>query len=127
MVRLHLLNNSNAPTLTYPFVRNSLLNDMPKTTRAVNHARAAKLLSETGAPPERVAAHLLDATSIRIPWGVDVLRLSARNAVFSGRSELGARYLRRALEERLTSGRRVAVLLQLAHAEFQVDPPAAAQ
>ncbi|MFJ9783383.1 AAA family ATPase [Amycolatopsis sp. NPDC101161] len=127
MVRLHVLNNSNAPTLTYPFVRNSILKDMPKTTRAVNHARAAKLLSETGAPAERVAAHLLDATSIRIPWGVDVLRLSARNAVFSGRSELGARYLRRALEERLTSGRRVAVLLQLAHAEFQVDPPAAAQ
>ncbi|MEV4149588.1 AAA family ATPase [Amycolatopsis sp. NPDC049691] len=127
MVRLHVLNNSNSPTLTYPFVRNSVLKDMPKTTRAVNHARAAKLLSEAGAPPERVAAHLLDATSIRIPWGVDVLRLSARNAVFSGRSELGARYLRRALEERLTSGRRVAVLLQLAHAEFQADPPAAAQ
>ncbi|MFJ7219726.1 AAA family ATPase [Amycolatopsis sp. NPDC098790] len=127
MVRLHVLNNSNSPTLTYPFVRNSVLKDMPKTTRAVNHARAAKLLSEAGAPAERVAAHLLDATSIRIPWGVDVLRLSARNAVFSGRSELGARYLRRALEERLTSGRRVAVLLQLAHAEFQVDPPAAAQ
>lgn len=127
MVRLHVLNNSNAPTLTYPFVRNSLLRDMPKTTRAVNHARAAKLLSETGAAAERVAAHLLEATSIRIPWGVDVLRLSARDAVFSGRPELGARYLRRALEERLTSGRRVAVLLQLAHAEFQLDPPAAAQ
>ncbi|VVJ24728.1 Uncharacterised protein [Amycolatopsis camponoti] len=127
MVRLHVLNNSNAPTLTYPFVRNSVLRDMPKTTRAVNHARAAKLLSETGAPVERVAAHLLEATSIRIPWGVDVLRLSARNAVFSGRPELASRHLRRALEERLTSGRRVAVLLQLAHAEFQVDPPAAAQ
>jgi DNA-binding NarL/FixJ family response regulator len=127
MVRLHLLHNSSRPTLTLPFVRNSVLKDMPQTTRAVNHARAAKLLSETGAAAERVAAHLLDATSIRIPWGVDVLRLSARNAVFSGRPELGARYLRRALEERLTSGRRVAVLLQLAHAEFQVDPPAAAQ
>lgn len=127
MVRLHLLHNSSRPTLTLPFVRNSVLKDMPRTTRAVNHARAAKLLSETGAPAERVAAHLLEATSIRIPWGVDVLRLSARNAVFSSRPELGARYLRRALEERLTSGRRVAVLLQLAHAEFQVDPPAAAQ
>src|SRR3954471_9144382 len=127
MVRLHVLNNSHATTLTYPFVRNSLLRDMPKTTRAVNHARAAKLLSETGAAAERVAAHLLEATSIRIPWGVDVLRLSARNAVFSGRPELGARYLRRALEERWTSGRRVAVLLPLAHAEFQLDPPAAAQ
>jgi DNA-binding NarL/FixJ family response regulator len=127
MVRLHVLNNSNRPTLTYSFVRNSLLKDMPQTTRAVSHARAAKLLSEAGAPPERVAGHLLDATSIRIPWGVDVLRQSARNVVFSGQPELAARYLRRALEERLTSGRRVAVLLQLAHAEFQVDPPAAAK
>ncbi len=127
MVRLHVLTNSNQPVLTYSFVRNSLLKDMPQTTRAVNHGRAAKLLSETGAPVERVAAHLLEATSIRIPWGVDVLRLSARDAVFSGRPELAARHLRRALAERLSSGRRVAVLLQLAHAEFQVDPPAAAK
>ncbi|HEY3471983.1 MAG TPA: AAA family ATPase, partial [Amycolatopsis sp.] len=127
MVRLHVLNNSNQPTLTYSFVRNSVLRDMPRTTRAVSHARAAKLLSESGAPAERVAAHLLEATAIRIPWGVDVLRLSARNAVFSGHPELAARHLRRALEERLTSGRRVAVLLQLAHAEFQLDPSAAAK
>jgi DNA-binding NarL/FixJ family response regulator len=127
MVRLHVLNNSSQPTLTYSFVRNSLLKDMPRTTRAVNHSRAAKLLTETGAPAERVAAHLLEATSIRIPWAVDVLRLSARDAVFSGRPELAARHLRRALEERLTSGRRMAVLLQLAHAEFQFDPPAAAK
>lgn len=127
MVRLHVLNNSSQPTLTYPFVRNSLLKDMPQTTRAVNHSRAAKLLAEAGAPPERVAAHLLEATSIRIPWAVDVLRLSARDAVFSGRPELAARHLRRALEERLTSGRRMAVLLQLAHAEFQFDPPGAAK
>ncbi len=127
LVRLHVLNNSDQPTLTYSFVRNSLLKDMPQTTRAVNHSRAAKLLTEAGAPPERVAAHLLEATSIRIPWAVDVLRLSARDAVFSGRPELAARHLRRALEERLTSGRRMAVLLQLAHAEFQFDPPAAAK
>jgi len=127
MVRLHVLNNSDQPTLTYSFVRNSLLKDMPQTTRAVNHSRAAKLLTEAGSPPERVAAHLLEATSIRIPWAVDVLRLSARDAVFSGRPELAARHLRRALEERLTSGRRMAVLLQLAHAEFQFDPPGAAK
>ncbi len=127
MVRLHVLHNSSQPALTYSFARNSLLKDMPQTTRAVNHSRAAKLLTEAGAPPERVAAHLLEATSIRIPWAVDVLRLSARDAVFSGRAELAARHLRRALEERLTSGRRMAVLLQLAHAEFQFDPPGAAK
>jgi DNA-binding NarL/FixJ family response regulator len=127
LVRLHVLNNSDQPTLTYSFVRTSLLKDMPQTTRAVNHSRAAKLLTEAGAPPERVAAHLLEASSIRIPWAVDVLRLSARDAVFSGRAELAARHLRRALEERLTSGRRMAVLLQLAHAEFQFDPPGAAK
>jgi DNA-binding CsgD family transcriptional regulator len=126
MVRLHVLDNSNLPTLSYPFARNSVLKDMPQTTRAVSHARAAKLLAETGAPIDRVATHLLDATAVRIPWGVDVLRLSARNALFAGDADLASRYLRRALDERLSSGRRVAVLLQLAHAEFQIDPPAAA-
>ena len=126
MVRLHVLSNSHQPTLSYSFLRNSVLKDMPQTTRAVGHARAAKLLHDTGASIERVSAHLLDATAIRVPWAIDILRMAARNATFGGNPELGARCLRRALEERLTSGRRVAVLMQLAHAEFQLDPPAAA-
>lgn len=125
MVRVHLLTNSHRPALTYRFVRNSVLADMPLTTRAVTQARAARLLHDAGAAPERVGAHLLEATAIRIPWAVDVLRLAARHSVVEGDPELSVRFLSRALEERLSERKRMAILLQLAHAEFHCDPDSA--
>ncbi len=125
MVRVHMLTNSHQPQLSYRFVRNSVLADMPLATRAVNHSRAARLLHDAGAPPVRVATHLLQATAIRIPWGINILRVAAQSAVFSGDAELGAAFLRRALDERLNEGKRMAVLLQLAHAELRCDPDSA--
>ncbi|WP_181776771.1 helix-turn-helix transcriptional regulator [Amycolatopsis pittospori] len=122
MVRVHLLSNSHQPALTYRFVRNSVLADMPLTTRAVNHSRAARLLHDAGAPPERIGAHLLEATAIRIPWAVNILRLAARYSVVEGDAELAVKFLLRALEERLSERKRMAILLQLAHAEFHCDP-----
>ncbi|MFK0244242.1 AAA family ATPase [Amycolatopsis azurea] len=125
MVRGHLLTNSHRPALTYRFVRNSVLADMPLTTRAVTQSRAARLLHDAGAPPERVGAHLLEATAIRIPWAVDILRMAARHSVVEGDPELSVRFLSRALEERLSERKRMAILLQLAHAEFHCDPDSA--
>lgn len=122
MVRVHLLTNSHQPTLTYRFARNSVLADMPLTTRAVSHSRAARLLHDAGAQAERIAAHLLAATAIRIPWGVNILRLAARNSVAGGDAERAVEFLLRALEERLSERKRMAILLQLAHAEFHCDP-----
>ncbi|ANN20348.1 LuxR family transcriptional regulator [Amycolatopsis orientalis] len=122
MVRVHLLSDSHLPALTYRFARNSVLADMPLATRAVSHARAARLLHEAGAPPERVAAHLLEATAVRVPWAIDILRLAARHSVVNGDPELSVRFLLRALEERLSERKRMAILLQLAHAEFHCDP-----
>lgn len=125
MVRMHVLNDSHQPSLSYPFLRNSVLADMPLATRAVSHSRAARFLHDAGALPVRVANHLLQATAIRIPWGVDILRKAAQHSVFNGDPQLGAKFLRRALEERLTADKRMAVLLQLAHAEFRCDPDSA--
>ncbi|HKN56668.1 MAG TPA: AAA family ATPase, partial [Amycolatopsis sp.] len=36
MARLHLLTNSHTPEISIPFIRNSILTDMPLTTRAVS-------------------------------------------------------------------------------------------
>lgn len=125
MVRVRVLTNSRLPAFSYPFLRNSVLADMPLATRAVGHSRAARLLFDAGAPPDRVAKHLLQATMIRIPWGVNILRMAAKEAVFGGEAELAVKFLRRALEERLSEAKRMAVLVQLAHAEFRCDPDSA--
>ncbi|MEC3978761.1 hypothetical protein QMK34_26175, partial [Amycolatopsis sp. H20-H5] len=124
LVRLRVLTNGHRPEFSHVVVRNSVLAELPLATRAAGHARAARLLADDGAADERVSAHLLEAVAVRIPWGVDVLRWTARAAVFEGREELAVRYLRRALEERLSPAKRLAVMLQLAHAEYRCDPAA---
>src|SRR6266516_1122218 len=89
------------------------------------HARAARLLANAGAEPERVAAHLL-----RSPPGADsqvvaTLREAAGRARSRGASESAVAYLRRALAEPPPAGERAELLLELGSAEVHVDGDAA--
>src|SRR5829696_8566098 len=45
----------------HPVVRSAVYGDLPSADRARRHAAAAELLRDDGAPPERVAAHLVQA------------------------------------------------------------------
>jgi hypothetical protein len=63
------------------------------------HRRAAEILDQTGAEPERVAAHLVLVPAASDPFVVETLRLAADRALVRGAPEAAVRYLRRALEE----------------------------
>ncbi|QFU93515.1 AAA family ATPase [Amycolatopsis sp. YIM 10] len=121
LVRLHVLADSYPPAFTYSYVRNGVLDDMCVAEQAASHATAARLLFDAGVPDERVAAHLLEAGPIRLPWGVEVLRRAARRAVHQQNPDLAGACLRRALDERLPPDRRLAVQLELGHVEFGLD------
>ncbi|MFD8495621.1 BREX system ATP-binding domain-containing protein [Amycolatopsis sp. NPDC059657] len=125
LVRLRLLTNTGLPAFTYSFVRHSVLQDIPLATRAVSHAKAAELLAEADVPHKRVAAHLLEAHTVSTPWAIDILRNTAWAAVFEGEEDLAAQCLKRALAERMSPGKRVATTLQLAHAEYRINPDTA--
>ncbi|MFI9813568.1 AAA family ATPase [Saccharothrix variisporea] len=121
LVRLHVFRDDYPIAFVHPFLRNSVLADLPVATRAADHARAARLLVDAGAPDARVAEHLREARAIPLPWAVDVLRRAARQAAYDGRLDAAQDYLERALEEHLTSDERLAVQLELVHVTFLVD------
>ncbi|MBB5808245.1 DNA-binding NarL/FixJ family response regulator [Saccharothrix ecbatanensis] len=124
LVRLHVFRDDYPLGFVHPYLRNSVLADVPVATRAADHARAAVLLRDAGAPDERIAEHLREAPAVPLPWGVEILRRAAREAIYDDRLDAAQDYLERALEERLSSDERLAVQLELVHVTFLVDQEA---
>lgn len=111
-------------SFAHPIVRNSVYEDMGRRTRATLHARAARLLGDEDAAPERVACHLLLADPAGSQGAVDVLRDAARVALARGAPQIAARFLVRALDEPPPCGRED-VLYELAVVEAQARSPLA--
>ena len=89
------------------------------------HARAARLLLDAGAEPDRVAAHLLRSTPSADSRAVAALRDAARRAGSRGASEDAVAYLRRALADPPPAVERAELLAELGSAETHVDGDAA--
>src|SRR5207247_217176 len=94
--------------------------------RATEHRRAATLLVDAGAEPERAAAHLMlvppDSDAFMLP----ILNEAAARAVARGAADTAVAYLRRALEEAPANSARAEILARLGMTERLVDAPAAA-
>lgn len=125
LVRAEILQDCHPPAFVHPLVRDAVYDDQPSGERALQHERAAQLLSRVGARGEHVAAHLLLAPRRGDPATVATLRAAARNAADRGATDSAATLLRRALEEPAQGRDRVDVLLQLGLVEALLDGPAA--
>lgn len=110
----------------HPLVREVVYREIGSTTRDRLHVAAARMLSADGAAPAEIAAHLLNAAAQGDEWIVQALRRAAADAVSGGSPEVGARYLRRALDEPPTRQLRADVLFELGAAEVQFDLAAVA-
>ena len=108
-----ILKRSRPLEFVHPIVREAVYADLGEHERAAEHARAARLLWETGASSERIAAQLLGADPAHDAWAVDRLREAARRAAEKGAPEVAVRYLRRALAEPPVPALRPQVLLEL--------------
>jgi DNA-binding CsgD family transcriptional regulator len=109
----------------HPVVGTAVYSTLTAVEQERGHARAARLLAESGADPERVAAHLLRVAPAAEVGVVEVLRDAARRALARGAAESAVAYLRRALEEPPAGTERAEVLLELGSAETLVSGPAA--
>jgi DNA-binding CsgD family transcriptional regulator len=105
----------------HPVIRAAVYKGMTGIERERGHARAADLLAEAGAEPERVAAHLLRTPPAGDSRVAEILLEAARRAGRSGASESPVAYLRRALAEPPSTELRPEVLLQLGYAEGLVN------
>ena len=90
----------SALRFNHPIVRESVYQGMRGAIRDAAHRRAALMLADEGAAPERIALHLEATSPTHDPWVVDTLRGAAKSALSRGTPEAAAAYLQRARQER---------------------------
>jgi DNA-binding CsgD family transcriptional regulator len=83
----------------HPIVRSAVYGDLGPGRRAAAHARAAHMLLEDGAAPERIAPHVIHSAPAGDHRLVAVLREAAAEAISRGAPESALPYLRRAIQE----------------------------
>ena len=126
LVELGVLASSAPLEFVHPVVRTAILEDQPAGTRALLHARAARLHADEGASGEVVCAHLMEAAPAGDDWVVEQLLSTARDGLEKGAPEAAASLLARALVEPPSAARRVRVLADLGRAEALGPDPASA-
>jgi DNA-binding CsgD family transcriptional regulator/tetratricopeptide (TPR) repeat protein len=125
LVRADILRAPGPLGFAHPVVRAAVYSALTPVERDSGHSRAARLLAETGAEPERIAAHLLVIPPEGEPRVVEVLRESASRALGRGAAESAVTYLCRALAENPADRGRL--LLELGSAEALINGPAAVE
>jgi DNA-binding CsgD family transcriptional regulator len=126
LVRVDVLASIEPLLFLHPIVREALEASLESDRRVAAHRRAARLLDDDGAPPGRVAAHLMLVHAFGDGWVVARLREAARAAMASGAPQAAAELLRRAVSEPPAIEERVDVLRELARAEITAGWDAAA-
>jgi DNA-binding CsgD family transcriptional regulator len=112
---------------THAIVRSAVNADATEAERGRMERRAASLLQASGAPPERVAAHLLAAPPAGEAWAIEPLRVAAAHALATGAADSASRYLRRALAEPPPPRELAGVLTELGRAAAVAAQPDAAE
>jgi DNA-binding NarL/FixJ family response regulator len=127
LVQAEILRPDADGGFVHPVVQGAVYEDIPPGERELQHARAARLLAEAGAPADQIASHLLASPRHGDAWVVDTLAAGARGALARGAPESAVSYLRRALEEPPADDKRLEVLFGLGLAEALTSGPDAAE
>ena len=109
----------------HPLVRSAIYAQLAPAARAQDHRRAAALLADDGAEPERIAAHLLAVDPAGDRWVVERLREAADKALGGGAPEAAVTYLARASAEPPPQQDRSHVFLALGGAQASLGAPEA--
>jgi tetratricopeptide (TPR) repeat protein len=127
LVRAEILRADEPLGFVHPLVRDAIYGELPAPRRGVEHARAARLLHDLGASPERVAAQLMPTPTRGDGWVVERLREAAAIAVERGAPEAALAHLERAQAEPPAPELRSALTLELGAAAEFVRGTAAAE
>ncbi|MDA0179201.1 AAA family ATPase [Solirubrobacter phytolaccae] len=126
LTRAEILRADEPLGFVHPLVRDAVYLELPAARRGLEHARAARLLVDLGATPERIAAQLMLAPPRGDAWVVERLREAARIAIERGAPDAALTHLQRAQDEPPAPEERAALTLELGTAaEFLRGTPAA--
>ncbi|EKX62093.1 helix-turn-helix transcriptional regulator [Streptomyces ipomoeae] len=120
MTRLGLLrpDPDGRPRYAHPLLRDAILGGWPAARRQAAHQRAAEAMRHRGDGAEAVAGQLLRSAPVDRAWATGVLLDAADLAVRDDRGEDAVAFLRRALDEPMSPGRRTVVLTELGSLEY---------
>jgi DNA-binding CsgD family transcriptional regulator len=125
LVRSDVFRPRGQLAFAHPVLRAAVYADLSGPEREVGHEQAARLLTEAGAAPQRVAAHLLQAPPRGRASVVASLRAAAGRATSEGAADVARSYLNRALAEPPDPDQRADVLFELGSAELSSGLPGA--
>jgi DNA-binding CsgD family transcriptional regulator/predicted negative regulator of RcsB-dependent stress response len=120
-------NSHRALGFVHPLVRAAVYEGLSEPERIQKHACAARLLTEAGAAPEQIAAHLFIVPPRSNPETVATLRQAAEQALVRGAPDSAVVYLERCLAEPPSPEERVEVLIRLGAIAQLVDMTKAAE
>jgi DNA-binding SARP family transcriptional activator len=124
LARAEILRGDESLGFVHPLIRDAVYSEFTAPERALQHARAAHLLAELGASPERVAAQLLQTTPRADPWVVARLREAAQVALRRGAPDAAMRLLERAQSEPPPPADRAQLAFELGGSAAYVRGPA---
>jgi DNA-binding SARP family transcriptional activator/tetratricopeptide (TPR) repeat protein len=124
LARADILRAEGSLGFVHPLVRDAVYSELPTAARGLEHGRAARVLSELGASPERVAAQLLLTPPRADPWVVTQLRDAAEVAMRRGAPDAALRLLARAQAEPPSRDQRAALALELGGSAAYIRGPA---
>jgi DNA-binding CsgD family transcriptional regulator len=127
LVGAHILAAGRGYEFVHPILQAAVYDGLGPARRAEAHALAAGLSRGRGAPPRRVAAHLLESDPGHDDWVVEILRAAAREANASGAPVSAGSYLERALAETHVPETRAELLLELGEAQLRAGTPGATE
>jgi DNA-binding CsgD family transcriptional regulator len=124
LARAEILRAEPPLAFVHPLVRDAVYHELSAGEREVQHAQAADLLRESGAPLEHVAAQLLHTTPRGERWAGELLWDAGRAAMQAGAVDSAVAYLRRAVDDHPFSGQ---LLFELGAAEVLTSGSAATE
>src|SRR3954469_22228738 len=125
LARSEILRPERPLGFVHPLVRDAVYHDLPLGERELQHSRAARMLADSGASPEQVAAHLLVVPRRGEKWVYELLSAAAADAMRKAAPESAVAYLHRALEEPPPASELPGVQFSLGVAEMLTRGPAA--
>ena len=126
LVRADILRPEAELGFVHPLVRDAVLGELAPAEREARHARAARLLSDRGAPADQVALHLCRAPSGR-PVGGPHPAAGRGRALRRGAVDSALAHLRRALAEPPPGRRAHGAPVELGEIEREADAAAAVE
>lgn len=127
MTRLGVLIEDTKGSLRYahPLLRDAVLGDWPAERREAVSRSFADVMLRRGDRIETVADQLLSSGPVRQPWALRALEEAARTAARANRPVQAVQYLRRAVAEPDSGGRRQRLLNELGSLEYTSGNPSA--